>query len=248
MAAGEWFEDEEFWTAYASTMFDEERWAEVPEIIDRIERLAGLKPGAAVLDACCGPGRHSLELASRGYRVTGVDITEAYLQAARESSGGLEGLAFVRSDIRSFEGGAAFDLALNLFTSFGYFADPADDLEALRRLRASLKSGGKLVLETQGKETSVRDFVPGESFERAGCEVRTEFSVVGPWEGLRERWILRAPDGKVVDRSFVLRLYSGTEMRERLLEAGFSKAEIYGDLDGSPYDQAAKSLVAVAIA
>jgi SAM-dependent methyltransferase len=248
MAGGEWFEDEKFWAAYASTMFDEERWAEVPEIVDRIERLARPAPGAAVLDACCGPGRHSIELASRGYRVTGVDITEVYLEAARASAEGLPDVRFIRADIRKFEERGEFDLAINLFTSFGYFAKPEDDLEALRRIRTSLKPGGKLVLETQGKETTVRDFVEGESFERAGCQVRTEYSVVGPWEGLRERWILEREGSPEADFSFVLRLYSAVEMRASLLQAGFETADIFGDLDGSPYDQRAKSLVALAIA
>jgi SAM-dependent methyltransferase len=250
MAAGEWFEDEEFWTAYAPIMFDEERWAEVPAAVDSIERLAALRPGASVLDACCGPGRHSLELAARGYRVTGIDITEAYLEAARESASGISGpgrASFVRADIRSFEARADYDLAINLYTSFGYFADPAEDLAALRRLRAALKDGGALVLETTGKETAARDFTAGESFERGGWGVRTEFSVVGHWEGLRNRWIL-SRGSELVDRAFVLRLYAGTEMRATLLEAGFSSAAIFGGLDGSPYDQSAGSLVALAIA
>jgi SAM-dependent methyltransferase len=160
----------------------------------------------------------------------------------------LPNVRFIRADIRKFEEREAFDLALNLFTSFGYFADPEDDLEALRRIHASLKSGGKLVLETQGKETTVREFVEGESFERAGCRVRTEYSVVGHWEGLRERWILDREGSPEADFSFVLRLYSAVEMRASLLQAGFEKADIFGDLDGSPYDQKAKSLVAFAIA
>jgi SAM-dependent methyltransferase len=245
MAAGEWFEDEEFWTVYAPIMFDEARWAEVPTVVDEIERLARPAPGAAVLDACCGPGRHSLELSSRGYRVTGIDITEAYLEAARESARGLETARFLHADIRDFDMPETFDLALNLYTSFGYFADPADDAAALRRLRRALKSGGALILETTGKETAARDFTPGESFERGGWQVRTEFEVTGAWEGLRNRWIL-GRGAESVDRSFVLRLYSGTELRAALLGAGFSKVDILGGLDGSPYDQAAKSLVALA--
>jgi SAM-dependent methyltransferase len=246
MPPGEWFEDEEFWTAYATTMFDEERWAEVTAVVDAIEALARPAPGAAVLDACCGPGRHSVELASRGYRVTGVDLTEAYLEAARESADGMPNARFVRADIRSFEEPGAFDLALNLFTSFGYFAEPADDLEALRRIRSSLRPGGVLVLETNGKETAVRDFVPGESFERAGWTVTTEYRVIGPWESLGNRWILSKDGVVAADRSFAIRLYSGTEMRAALRAAGFSEVEILGGLDGSPYDRGAKSLVALA--
>jgi SAM-dependent methyltransferase len=245
---GEWFEDEEFWTAYAPIMFDEARWAEVPAVVDAIERLVPLAPRASVLDACCGPGRHSLELASRGYRVTGIDITEAYLEAARESAEawGAEA-AFLRADLRHFRAEEPFDLAINLYTSFGYFADPAEDLAALRSLRAALRPGGALVLETTGKETAARDFTPGESFERGGWSVRTEFSVVGAWEGLRNRWILSRGD-ELVDRAFTLRLYSGTELAAALLAAGFSSARILGGVDGSPYDQSAASLVALAVA
>ncbi len=259
-SGGEWFEDEDFWTAYAPLMFDEARWAEVPAVVDAIEALVALKPGSAVLDACCGPGRHSLELASRGYRVTGIDITLPYLEAARESATawGVEA-EFLRADLRSFVRPRAFDLALNLYTSFGYFADPADDRAALERLRASLSPGGALVLETVGKEVAARDFVDGEWFERGEWIVLTQFEVVGAWEGLRNRWVMIPREGgaggkqageagrKVsADRSFVLRLYSATEMRSSLMEAGFRSVELYGSLEGSPYDQRAKSLVAVA--
>jgi len=249
-----WYEDEDFWTDYAALMFDESRWAEVPAVVDAIEALAAPPKGGRVLDACCGPGRHSLELASRGYRVTGIDLTPAYLEAARESAAawGVE-LELLRADLRGFERPAAFDLALNLYTSFGYFEDPADDLAALRALRACLKPGGALLLETTGKETAARDFTEGEWFERGGATVLTEYSVVGDWEGLRNRWILvRGREGgaegelEKVDRSFVLRLYSAAELRAALLGAGFDTVRIYGNLQGGPYDQKATSLVALA--
>ncbi|MGA2545153.1 MAG: class I SAM-dependent methyltransferase [Rectinemataceae bacterium] len=248
MKAGEWFEDEEFWTAYAPIMFDEERWAEVPAIVDAIELLVRPSPGASVLDACCGPGRHSLEFASRGYQVTGIDITEAYLEAARESAAayGVE-TRFLHADLRHFSAERPFDLAINLYTSFGYFTDPADDRAALRRIRAALRTGGALVLEMTGKETAARDFTAGESFERGGWAVRTEFAVVGAWEGLRNRWILTRGD-EVLDHTFVIRLYSGTELKTALLDAGFSTVRIMGAFDRSPYDQTAASLVALAIA
>lgn len=246
-----WYEDESFWTAFAPLMFDEKRWAEVPAVVDAIERLAAPPPGCAVFDACCGPGRHSLELASRGYRVTGLDLTAPYIEAARESAAafGVE-VEFLCGDLRAFERPAAFDLAINLFTSFGYFEDPADDLMVLRRLRAALKPSGALVLETIGKETAARDFIEGEWFERGGMTVLTEFSVVGSWEGLRNRWVILRPcaGGGIerIDRCFVLRLYSAAELRAALLASGFASVSIHGSLEGAPYDQAASSLVAVA--
>lgn len=226
-------------------MFDEKRWAEVPAVVDSLLRLSGTRPGAAVLDACCGVGRHSVELAGRGFRVTGVDITRPYLEAAEESAAAA-GVSpeFLRADIRSFRRPGAFDLALNLFTSFGYFATPEEDLAALANIRASLAPGGALVLETTGKETAARDFMEGEWFERAGWTVLTEYKVIGDWEGLMNRWIL-LKGGERVDRSFVLRLYSGLEMRRALSAAGFEEVEIYGSLAGAPYDEKATSLVAL---
>lgn len=246
----EWFQDEEFWATYAPFMFDEAHWSTAGEEVEGAIALSGVSPGASVLDACCGVGRHSLEFAARGYRVTGVDLTRAFLDAARESaeaSGLSARLELLRGDIRDFSRPAAYDLCVNLFTSFGYFPSRADDIAALARLRENLRPEGVLVLETRGKETVAREFTDGEEFSRSGWDVRTEFRVSGDWEGLVNRWILSSPDGaRRVDRSFTLRLYSGTEMKAALAEAGFDRITLRGGLDGRPYDQNAESLVAVA--
>jgi len=236
-------------------MFDEKRWAEVPAVIDGIDaRLVaagarGVGPGLRVLDSCCGPGRHALELARRGCAVTGVDLSASYLEAARESAraDGLE-IEFVEADIRDFERPASFDLALNLFTSFGYFATAEEDVAALRRLRASLAPGGALVLETIGKETAARDFTEGEWFERGGDLVCTSYAIEGDWEYLRNTWTV-VRGGKRFDRGFRQRLYSAVELRGALREAGFGgEIGFFGKIDGSPYGPAADSLVVLAMA
>ena len=218
--------------------------------MDGILKLAGLEGndprGVSVLDLCCGPGRHALEFARRGYPVCGVDITEPFLEAARDSAGA-EGLdaEFVRADARTFSRPGNFSLALNLYTSFGYFDDPLDDEAMAARLYESLAPGGALVMEMVGKETAARDFIEGEWFERDGRLVLTEFSVVGAWEGLRNRWIVQDGDRRS-DRSWVQRLYSATELAALLRRAGFSSVSCYGSFDGRPYDQTALSLVALA--
>ena len=81
----EWFESENFWTQYAPIMFDDARWAEAPDVAEYVQKIAGLKPGDSVLDAGCGLGRISVELALLGLDVTGVDIIKAELDAAKES-------------------------------------------------------------------------------------------------------------------------------------------------------------------
>ncbi len=247
-----WFEEEAFWTRFAPLMFDENHWAEVPAVVDGILRMAdigiprcGQKP-PAILDSCCGVGRHSLELSLRGYAVTGIDITLPYLEAARESAEAFGcSPEFLRADLRDFTRPGAFDLAINLFRSFGYFDSPEEDRQALANIRASLAPGGVFVLDALGKEVAVREFSGGEWFERDGWTVLTEYGIEGDWEGLRHRWILMK-DGERFERSFVMRLYSASEMRKLLLDVGFDRVEIHGDTDGGRYDEKATSLVAVA--
>jgi SAM-dependent methyltransferase len=242
-----WFENEEFWLDSAPVMFDENRWAETGTIIDLIEKLARWKPGMRILDACCGVGRHAVELAARGYRVTGVDLTAGYLEAARESARA-EGvsLEFVRADVRNFVRRGAFDGAINLFSSFGYFEDPGHDLVFLRNIFKSLVPGGRLVMDLLGKEIEARDFVASERFARAGFRVLSECAVIDGWSALAQRWVFVKGKRK---REYRLerRLYSGRELSELLLKAGFSSAEIYGDYSGAPYDEKASLLVAVAL-
>jgi SAM-dependent methyltransferase len=244
-------------------MFDGKRWAEVPAVIDGLDALLAAEggprmgPGLRVLDSCCGPGRHSLELARRGCSVTGIDITDGYLEAARESAevdglgtpGSLPGsghLEFLHADLRDFVRPAAFDLALNLFTSFGYFESREEDLKALARLRESLAPGGALIVEVIGKECAARDFLEGEWFERDGLLALTEYSVGGAWEYLENRWIV-IREGRRFERTFKQRLYSAVELEGALRRAGFrGRIRFFGGIDGSAYDQKAASLVALA--
>ncbi|GAB1482007.1 hypothetical protein MASR2M78_08220 [Treponema sp.] len=146
----EWFEDESFWDHFAPIMFDEARWAEVPAVVDGLELLASpnqdtqsdAREPLRVLDLCCGLGRISVELALRGYSCTGVDITASYLEAAKESARDEElTIDFIQQDIRRFIRPQSFDLAVNLYTSFGYFNNPSDDALVCRNAHASVVPG-----------------------------------------------------------------------------------------------------------
>jgi SAM-dependent methyltransferase len=201
--------------------------------------------GPRLLDLCCGMGRVSLELAGRGFAVTGVDITEAYLRAAEEDAAYAElDIRFIREDARSFRRPGFFDTAVNLYISFGYFEDPRDDLLMVRNVYESLKPGGAFIIETLGKEIAVRDFIEAEWFERAGFMVLTEYAPVDSWGGLRNRWILINGE-KRIEKTFTQRLYAASELRWLLEEGGFSRVELYGDWDESPYDNRAAALIAV---
>jgi SAM-dependent methyltransferase len=249
----EWFQDEAFWDRFAPIMFDEQRWAEVPAVADGIEALchrygttAGSPSGSlAILDQCCGLGRLSVELALRGHRLTGIDITPSYLEAARESADD-EGLSieFIQVDVRRFVRPHSYHLVLNLYTSFGYFADPEDDRQVVAKAYESLVTGGLYIIETLGKELAVRDFTEGEWFERSGAVVLTEFEPVQDWEYLKNRWILLQGNDRF-ERTFHQRLYAASELKHIMLEAGFASVAVYGDWDRRPYDHRAQKLIAV---
>lgn len=253
----QWFNDVEFWERFAPIIFDDAHWAEVPVAADGITRLSrfnfyGETSGRrfqsppAVLDLCCGFGRISAELARRGFAVTGVDITESYLRTAREDAL-YENLniEYINADARDFVRPQYFDSIVNLYISFGYFQDKKDDILLLRNAYESLKQGGSFFIETLGKEIVVRDFIESEWFERAGYTVLTQYKTLDDWTLLKNRWIL-IKDGNRYEKTFVQRLYSASELRDMLFDAGFSNVEIFGGWDESPYDHKAAKLIAVA--
>jgi SAM-dependent methyltransferase len=203
------------------------------------------KNGLAILDQCCGLGRLSVELALRGHRLTGIDITPSYLEAARESAED-EGLSieFIQIDVRRFVRPDFYNLVLNLYTSFGYFADASDDRQVVANAYESLVPGGLYIIETLGKEIAVRDFTEGEWFERAGAVVLTDFEPVNEWEYLNNRWIL-LQGGERFERTFMQRLYAATELRRLMLDVGFTAVTVYGDWDRRPYDYRAIKLIVV---
>jgi SAM-dependent methyltransferase len=242
-----WYEDDAFWETFAPAMFNERRWEMTPEEIDSVVALLGLSPGAHILDLCCGPGRHSLELARRGFHVTGVDRTAAYLERAQRQVAE-EGLSIelVQADMRDFRRPEAFDGAINLFTSFGYFEDPADDLQVVQNLHASLKAGGRLVMEMMGKEVLARVFREQDWHQdEDGRLFLEERKIRSGWDWIENRWIvIDGPERK--EFRFGHRLYSGAELTALLRQAGFASVTLYGGLAGGPYDHTARRLAAVA--
>ena len=245
----DWFEDEAFWIQYAPIMFDSSRWAEATAVAEGVLKLTGdgRKPqDLKILDAGCGLGRISVELAVCRAQVTGVDLIQPFLDAAKEAASAENvSVEWVQADLRSFSRPAAFDVAINVYTSFGYCQTIEEDVEILRNIVQSLKPGGYFVLEMLGREIAVRDFTAGEWFERAGYTVLTDFSVEGAWEGLRSHWQLYTKDGLKADHTFIQRLYAATELRQLMVSAGFADVKIYGDFDRSPYNEHARTMILV---
>jgi SAM-dependent methyltransferase len=242
----EWFENDDFWRTFYGYMFSAERFAAAPDEVARILALTKCS-GGSVLDLCCGPGRHSVEFAKTGFQVTGVDKSTFLLERAREhaSKAGVA-IELVQEDMRNFLRPASFDLACSMFTSFGYFTEPEEDLHVLRNIQQSLKENGVFILETVGKERLARvwqstmstDLVDG-SWMVHRTEIRDD------WTRVHATWTL-LKDGRSRDFTFEHTVYSGRELKERLLDSGFKHVQLFGSLMGTPYDLEAVRLIAVA--
>jgi SAM-dependent methyltransferase len=204
--------------------------------VESIIRMLNLKPKARILDLCCGYGRHAIELAERGFRVTGYDLSDLFLRKAKETSKALGvKVQFKKGDMRRLPFEGHFDAVVNMFTSFGYFDKESDDLRALKGVCRALKSKGLFLLDLKNREQLIR------GFQRRRWRPEKDFIMLednffdlftSRWESTRT---LLFEDGKKKEYSFSLRLYSFAEILNLLKRAGFLLESVYGDFDFGQY-------------
>jgi len=241
----EWFDDDAFWRALTPLIFSKERRGSAAELVARVLKL--VKPtGKEILDLCCGPGRWSVPLAQRGFHVTGVDRTRYFLERARaQAKSARVRIEWVRRDMRDFVRPGAFDAALSMFTSFGYFDAKDEDLLVLKNIVTSLRPGGSLLMEMAGKEILARTFHPTTSTLLCDGSLLVERREVSDgWSRIRNEWTF-IKHGNARTWRFHLTIYSGQELRDRLEQAGFTDVKLFGSLDGDEYGLNAQRLIAV---
>jgi len=210
-----------------------------------IRRVLGLRRGAAVLDLCCGPGRHSLPLARLGLSVTGLDISVPYLLEARAKARKLRLRArFVHGDMRRVPFRGEFDAALCMFTSFGYFERLSDELKVLRGVARALKPGGRFLIDVVDRRWLARNWTPKDwHFLDDGGFLLEERSADSARRRTQVRWVRVFPDGGSMERSFSLRQYDAAELSALLRNAGLRPLKAWGDFDGSRPNAATRRII-----
>ena len=244
---------------FNSERFFREAWPTISQAVESptaaasdvawILSIAELAKDARVLDAPCGFARHSIEFARRGHRVTGVDFSETELARAREASGkAAVTLTLACEDIRDMDFSSEFDLAVNLFSSIGYFSDDEDRL-VLDRFWRALVPGGLFVLDTRNRDQVVRSLPPEDRQPFGEWTLRIEHGFDVTTSRWHARWS-RLPAtpgaaGEIIGESDI-RLYSAHELRAMLRPERWSHVDLYGGLDGTPFSLDAPRLVVVA--
>ncbi len=205
-----------------------------------------LKKGSALLDLCCGPGRHAVEFAKKGLAVTGYDFSSEYLgeAAARAKKRGVP-LRLVRGDMRRLKFKGGFDAAVNLFTSFGYFQKFSDDLKTLKGVARALKPGGLFLLDV------INGAYARENLRRRYWYDMGKFyhleEVALAKEGAFNSWTrVWKRDGRTQKKTFFTRLYDKRRLSEALKKAGLTPLKFFGDFKGRPLSVKRNRLIVLA--
>lgn len=242
----------EWWKGY----FDEKYLMEYEPLFDPvrdrmeaariIEHLA-LPVGARILDCPCGQGRHAHLLAEAGYRVEGVDYSATLLARARTRGTGPT-LRYTRADMRRLPARFArrFDAVINVFTSFGFFTDPADDRRVVREFARVLRPGGVLLWHGGSRDGVSARFLSRDWWRtRDGTLVAQERSfdplsgfltIESHWQGPKRR-------GR---RDHRIRLYSATHLAELFREAGLVVETAFDGWTGRPLTRTSSEMLLVA--
>jgi len=186
-----------------------------------------------VLDIGCGAGRHLAALrATEGLRPLGIDLSSVLLRDARS-----DGHSVARADMRRLPfPDDRFDLVACFFTSFGYFATPAEDAAALREFVRVIRPGGFLFLDLPNRPVVLRDLVPQES---GLCEERP-LDITRTLEGdqIVKRIRIQGEAGVTDHHEERVRLYDRVSLAPLMTEAGLETTLVFGDEHGAAFDEA----------
>ena len=195
-------------------------------------RSVGLERNDRILDLCCGQGRHSLELARRGFpHVTALDRSRYLVRLARKRAKqrGLQ-VSFHEGDARRFRlGDGEFHCVCILGNSFGYFERPEDDLAVLEAVKRALGSGGSLVMDLMDGDW-MRHHFEARSWEWVDQNhfVCRERDLAGDGDRLISREVVvHAERGVIADQFYAERLYSKERLEALLKSAGFTNVRFH---------------------
>jgi SAM-dependent methyltransferase len=222
-----WFDRDEYKVVYGHRNEDE-----ATRLLNLIERTATPRPGSRILDMGCGRGRHALQLAGRGFSVTGVDLSPRSIETARElrDSRGLS-VDFQVGDMRDQVCDGCFDIVVNLFTAFGYFEDEHEHVRALAAMSGSLTVNGWMIQDFMNAENVQRSLVAEDHRTSGDFEIVQRRSIAN---GRINKTIqLTGPQGAHTFNESV-RLLRLEELDRMYRSVGLLMTHVFGDYDGGP--------------
>ncbi|MBT8401010.1 MAG: class I SAM-dependent methyltransferase [Rhodothermia bacterium] len=221
----EWFDRDEYEIVYQHRDEDEAR-----RVIDLIEKATHVSPGDRVVDVGCGRGRHAVELAGRGYRVTGLDLSERSIEAAKARASEQQVTVDFRvGDMREPVCEGCFDGAVNLFTAFGYFESEAEHQRAVSAIADSLVDGGWFFQDFLNPDYVRANLVPSDTERREGVEIEQYRALE---DGRIRKEIILRRNGREHRFSESVQLLELEDFRRLYKRARLEIRSVFGDYDG----------------
>jgi SAM-dependent methyltransferase len=229
----EWFEGW-FDTEYYHLLYSNRDDAEARNFILALLARLQIAKGSKVADIACGKGRHSRVLAEAGMQVWGYDLSENSIDFAHAQK--IPGAHFIRHDIRDPYAESGFDCAMNLFTSFGYFEDAADDKKCIENIFHMLKPGGIFVQDY----LNAAPFLSCLPFAEEKILNGIAFNIQKKYEPPFIRKCIDVLDGDAHKTFYEkVKTYSEPQLRRLHEDAGFVMFPVFGNYSMEPYEPAA---------
>ena len=234
--AGEWFE-RWFGQRYLE-LYPHRNDEEARRGVHTLVELASLERGARVLDLACGAGRHLRPLDEAGYAAVGLDLSWPLLVEAR---GRQPNARLVRGDMRwlPFRSGA-FDAVASFFTSFGYFATPAEDLLVAAEIRRLLRPGGVFVLDFMNADRVADRLVPCD-VQMVGGATITQRRTIENGVVIKQITVEREGDREEFEER--VRLYGRDALERLLTDSGLRTDRALGDYAGEEFGSDSPRLI-----
>jgi SAM-dependent methyltransferase len=235
------FDVDDYMYFYSEMLTPEGADAQVAFLVKELELSLPKK----ILDLACGFGRHANRLAALGHQVTGIDLTEGFLQLARQDAAARDVIVDYRQgDMRHLEDKSAFDVVLLMFTALGYF-DDEENLQVLRSIARALRPGGFLAFDIQNRDTFLKGYLPYFVMEKEGNLMIDRHTYNS--EGGRlynQRIVIR--QGVRRDKPFFVRMYNPTEIRDLLGQVGLTVLKMFGGWDSEPISTESRRMIIIA--
>jgi SAM-dependent methyltransferase len=230
MSDKQWFETW-FDTPYYHLLYSDRNDNEAKGFISRLMAYLSLPAGSHVLDVGCGKGRHSRYLAKLGYTTTGIDLSCHSIGEAQKDT--LPNLHFQVWDMRKVYKPDAFDLVVNLFSSFGYFDREQDDQDTIHAMAGDLVPGGTLVMDYMNPECVVKNMQSRAIVNRGDIQFHIKKKLEGSFIKKEIEFLADGQDRRYEEH---LKLIKPEQFRKLFTEAGLTIIHVFGNYDLEPFD------------
>jgi SAM-dependent methyltransferase len=217
--------------------------------VEGIIKLLKLTANEKIMDIPCGYGRHTIELAMRGYDIVGIDLNATHLHAALENAYKKNTNAkFMKGNMLNIDFENEFDVIINMFYSFGFFDTDEENMKVLKNFKKALRPNGKFLMHT---DVNIPRIITGKyktdelRHLKSGAILKIQDRYNSKTKRIDGAWTIEN-NSKVIEKKYSVRVYEEMEFRNMCIEAGFSSCIAYSGWDGREYNSDSEEIFFIA--